>query len=1261
MRAGFPVLLWVLSLSVLAETDRFSDVTPETIELQAPGVVVRIPLDLTVMVKAAVFEMAASFASMLPEVMNYAGYHQLEQVGRNIGQWLGVRPAYSKWFYYYSFLLPWVAENFSPGGRSSEIIPPAPVSTITSPAKPPLQPGSYMHLTPAFYFEKSLYGGLSALLGYLAELSESITTVNQSLVSFDKVASFSVLQNDNDQIRLFATILDAKNTAHNFTLGRHKEMFWIERFNQHDMTSDMRVAWSISSSNKQAARLSVQLPPLVELANPGKLLEINIPARITERVLTSGTKKALGAFSELMLNWQLPKRLSYAFSGKPGTGSREFDQSLLPKRFVKTDDFSLSNDVLQLPVTFLPESHAKSVPISSGQEEASGSFRPSSEPHQDRHKDNDRSKKRRDEQEGDDHSGNNGGNAPSSQLPGPTGSGQGESSLLWQATEAFHSGSNVEISLEQAFGLMRDLSSVGMVQILPTDGVEMSHWPLVMSQPFADFLKLHLNVDEKIVGDPLPESEYVVGIGQGAFDQIVKHNEEVTKLIDVRRSLYSAIEKALKKHCGVSGHCYFGGEQVRRFIKDHNFGHKVLYKHNLPVSVDVDVLLPYTQAEEVIKRVSDELESDELDSTGLTDLTVNADTRSPMMAFSFSEARPDLHFNHYKLGFSSKDYDTKFLPGLDFAIASKNIDDTFLSPEAIIYESIKRGCGPTTDCRSKHLDRLRLLNTLFPSISIFSDLRTQIIPVRLGEAEHLPDSGEDTFDELHSRLTRKDEEIVQIKSAANERLNTAKNKITKVNEKLTEFEKQNKLLLNKLTLLQQVFDSQRKELVESQNNNKERSEMMGRLQKQIEKNSLLQSDWESKEKELQSDISKIEQSLNAEKKEKDKLRRSNKELNNQLKTAQQEHQALLSSTEEKQVNQDESVQILTENNKRLWAIIHTLQHSNGALKATIGMIGFPSIVFVVNDLLKRYYRMTPAVCGQLNYKYSKNLCSVIEGLDVATLEIIKAMDQMTGRHRVVKYKVNSLNVNKGLLTRYFSDHNIDVLRKGIDQSNDLLLLVHESHTYWEIMNTDELAQIVLALGRGLTDNARKPVGTLEDYIQGTIAYCGYMPNERWQRECTDRALDRIFTRGFQPEEFSTVKIDEPDLQPGKRYIAFLPVWDVSGKRMTWHNVWPYRLDSNGYHLLGNSNQITEYNYKCDMADKEVYFRYFNGLKWAPVGMINCNGGANIHYTNVRKDVVFWLSYYKNGRPYAHQAESYDDEGSLSEAWKNLRQNTEPSM
>ena len=1238
------VLLWIPFPLAFAETHQHQVPEPGAIVLQTQGVDIYIPLDLNVIAKTTVFHLAASFAAMLPEMMAYSGYPPGRDLSRKMKRQLGWMLNGLNKLYYYSLFRTWVAENAYFMPEMTETAPPAPVSSITS--QPPQPPGvhSTINLIPSFHFEKNLAGGLSALLAYLAEFSDPTLILNRTHTRFDNVASFSVHENDAEHIRLSATLLDAQNTTHHYRLGRHKDMFWIEQLNQQDMTQHMRVAWSIAHPEKQAARLSVQLltTPLSP-ANAGQPLKLNIPLWITRHMLASGTTEMLSSFSRLVLNWQLPQKLSGRYSAKVKAGNRALNHRLNTKWLEKdTAPRSEANPLAQ-PATFVLSAHGKSVPMySNGKKSSDAPNPPSGSPHKDsppgRGGDEQGEDRHPDDNNSDDH---NDGNGSDSKRAAPANARQEERSLLWQATEALYSHGSGEIPLDEAYRLVIGLSAAGLVQILPRDNVETSLWPLVMSQTLADFMKQYLGTGESIVGDPDANSEYVVHVSPAAFEEIIKHNEKVTKLIVARKKLYSAIDRALKKHCGASGYCYFGGEQVRRLVEANHYGYKPLFQGNLPVSLDVDVLLSHTRAQDFWQCIVDELKHQ-----SLTDFTPEADLRSHEMSFSFSDPRPDLLFNLYKMSFTSQDVEKKYLPGLDFAIANKDIAGTFLSPETIIYDSIKRGCGPTATCRSKQLDRLRLLNILFPSVSLFNDLRNQLMPLKQGETLTFSTSRNVDIDETHLILARKDKEIQELKKAANGKLNAAKTKIASLKEELVQSKKQQQGLNKQLSSAQKGLDLLRKELLEGQENDQashpESEEMLSQLHKK----------WGSERKFFESEINKKQKELDKQSGKNDRQSRKNSELNTMLK----KYKNQVSESSEKLTSKDEEIDTLRKSIAQLAVNNLRLLQNEDFNRKTFVAITLAFIALIAKHFFDYFNQPSPERCDELNFAYARNLCFGIKNLDHQMFEIIKTMDQLSEHHRVVKYQIYSKSNNNNL-KRLATSSNPEALKQHITQNEDSLLLVPDGHTYWEEMNPYELYQIVVSIRQGVIRNHSKITMALPDFIKVTVAYCGLMPNIDLQKECTNRTADRVFTQRHR-RELEAINIEEPDLPPGKRFIAFLPIWDLTKKYMTWHDIWPYRLDDSGYHLLGNSTKKGDFDINCREIDSEAHFRVFTDMHWISEGLHACpNTHFNIKFAS--RDAVFWFSYEKSKTP-VNFATSYDGNGKFKGAWEVSKNEKKPA-
>ena len=137
MKSGFLILLWCLSLFAFAEPDWSQD-EPDSFDLQAQGIIIQVPLDLAVIGQTAVIQIAASFAAMLPAVVqHYYGYRPLAPVTLKRMQQFGWALNYLNWSYQYALLHPWIVHCLAPkAGFSKLSLAARETSTITSEGKP---------------------------------------------------------------------------------------------------------------------------------------------------------------------------------------------------------------------------------------------------------------------------------------------------------------------------------------------------------------------------------------------------------------------------------------------------------------------------------------------------------------------------------------------------------------------------------------------------------------------------------------------------------------------------------------------------------------------------------------------------------------------------------------------------------------------------------------------------------------------------------------------------------------------------------------------------------------------------------------------------------------------------------------------------------------------------------------------------------------------------------------------------------------------
>lgn len=65
----------------------------------------------------------------------------------------------------------------------------------------------------------------------------------------------------------------------------------------------------------------------------------------------------------------------------------------------------------------------------------------------------------------------------------------------------------------------------------------------------------------------------------------------------------------------------------------------------------------------------------------------------------------------------------------------------------------------------------------------------------------------------------------------------------------------------------------------------------------------------------------------------------------------------------------------------------------------------------------------------------------------------------------------------------------------------------------------------------------------------------------------------MLSKQFENEYYVVVN-GRRDIKLGNshRVINFLPVWDITSEKLRWYDVWPYRLDNEGYAILGNATE-----------------------------------------------------------------------------------------
>ena len=290
-----------------------------------------------------------------------------------------------------------------------------------------------------------------------------------------------------------------------------------------------------------------------------------------------------------------------------------------------------------------------------------------------------------------------------------------------------------------------------------------------------------------------------------------------------------------------------------------------------------------------------------------------------------------------------------------------------------------------------------------------------------------------------------------------------------------------------------------------------------------------------------------------------------------------------------------------------------------------------------------------ADCKKINHPNIRSLCADLNSNNRLIYDILQALDELSEEHRVVDYRIFSVSLKQGNMNPV-SQKALSKAERRKEKSQDRrFLMVHSGHHLLGQMKAEQLLQILSGVGAAWLASGQ--AGLFREMVSGVVDYCGLMPDERWQEECSLQAVSRLLAKRSRAEKFVVVRGRDIKLKGQERVIAFIPAWhvrDITSGQLEWHDVWPYRLDRKGYTILGSSTILGQFTSQCTGDDTKVNGKMFTGLNWADINPGNCERGKSITVTG-SQDSVFWE--HSQVKYDQQSVQSKDDMGTFYGAWE----------
>ena len=736
-------LLLFLFLSGALSSGLFAEMVSEDAELyhaelSVPGVSIKVPLNLQALGSTVVTQLAISFALLLPaSVLQNTGW-QREQTSYFILQ--AFRGANR--LYLYNLFQQWLSGLLFPDLWWM----PAAIPGATSEAgttNPRLGYQTPIETKPYYRLQQDNFGTLHSLVAYVTEMKKQLSPGQAMVISDDWKAELQVLQQDTTGTTYSITLPGLDNTTSTYEVGSHNNVYWIKRFNRINIGRYQKIVWSEPEEGSTTTELTIQLVSPMKYRESGLPIELTIPQWLSHRLLAAGSAMALADFNRLLIGWY--RSVFLASDPTPGTLSKMLSPEPLEKvgSEIQNTMILASSDCLycdggnKVPVYFphgVPESYVRKAPDSQGQASGSGDGNKKSEKKSLNPRargSNQKTGKFRQNKNNDDK------NPPPSTYNRSPVQDAAPKTLLEQATEVFFlnrglSGQVLSAPLlPDVKKLIYSLSSAGMLQILPVEGVAIDQWPMVVSKRLSRYLNSVFSATgQSVFPEADGENGYVVKMTQEMFNKMIEHFGHTMELAQAVNKLQDGLENIISDFCSETKteSCFYGGFSVGNYLKKNIIGREQwLYYGNFPVTEDIDALLSLASGR--IKKFKDFMEK-ELKRYGFELLDIEEDKLLFTFPVMVNKELPYILSSFRFKGVGEWEKFNDYFPGLDIAMSKSEEQAAFLTEAQVVAESVRRGLhfeaskrGTTTLAKEgKHWDRIFLLNNAFPKNTVFNML-----------------------------------------------------------------------------------------------------------------------------------------------------------------------------------------------------------------------------------------------------------------------------------------------------------------------------------------------------------------------------------------------------------------------------------------------------------------------------------------------------------------------------------------------------------
>lgn len=746
-------------------------------EFSVPGVSIKVPLDLKSLESAAVLQLAVSFALLLPDSFYKNACLPRKQTVYSDFRAYSLISSIVLFFHLCDRFQQWVSGLLFSGLLLSDpewktaAIPSATSEACTT--NPVLGYQTQIEVEAHYQLQRENFGTLHSLVAYVTEMAQHLSPGQSTVRSHDWRAELEVLQQDASGITFSITLPDRDNSTNTYEVGSDSGIYWIKRFDGMNIERYWQIAWSEPEEGSTTTDLTIQLAGSMKSEESGVPIELTVPQWLSQRLLAANTAMAIAEFNRLFIGWYQSsflasepvfKVLSKALSIRHPEAGSDIKNAIIP---AINSGYLYCPDWKGKPIYFpdnVPESHIRKAPRSGGASSGSGD-RPiirQSTKHTSSMADKKaagtpwRKKEDRDDEK-----------PPfpaDTKLPDYM---TAPKSLLRRATGSFYYNSGINgqaslaVTLQNVEDLVYTLSSAGMLQILPVEGVTSDQWPMVVSRRLARYINPSLFAGQSASSNETGMSEeYTVKMTQAMFNTILKRFYEFREFAFVIRKLQNDLEWIIASFCTEKKieRRFYGGWLARLFFLKNPLHQGSLHEGNLPVTNDIDVFLAWLfDHVDIFKKYMEE----KLEGSGFE----ISNFKQENLLFTFPEKNnenaPYMHSAFYFKGVGGWGKFNDYLPNLDVAMVNSERVPSFTTEAEVISECVNRGLcfearkrGTNTIRKEgKHWGRILLLNKVFPENIVFrSRLESIKLQVQNAELTKEVDSQEKQIKSLYSQF-----------------------------------------------------------------------------------------------------------------------------------------------------------------------------------------------------------------------------------------------------------------------------------------------------------------------------------------------------------------------------------------------------------------------------------------------------------------------------------------------------------------------------